>query len=58
LPNLQALRNSTGNVPESLWATLPSLGRGEALIATPALEHAVVTQVRPNRSKRLKQEFG
>jgi hypothetical protein len=58
LPNLQALRNSTGNVPESLWGTLPSLGRGEALIASPALEHAVVTQIRPNRSKRLKQEFG
>jgi DNA helicase HerA-like ATPase len=58
LPNLQALRNSTGNVPESLWNTLPSLGRGEALIASPALEHAVITQIRPNRSKRLKVEFG
>ena len=58
LPNLQALRNSTGSVPESLWNTLPSLGRGEALVASPALEHAVVTQIRPNRSKRLKVEFG
>jgi len=58
LPNLQALRNSTGNVPESLWNTLPSLGRGEALIASPGLEHAVIAQVRPNRSKRLKVEFG
>jgi DNA helicase HerA-like ATPase len=58
LPNLQALRNSTGNVPESLWDALTSLGRGEALIASPALEHAIITQVRPNRSKRLKVEFG
>jgi len=58
LPNLEALRNSTGNVPESFWNTLPSLGRGEALIASPALEHAVVARVRPNRSKRLKVEFG
>jgi hypothetical protein len=58
LPNLEALRNSTGNVPESLWNALPSLARGEALIASPALEHAVVAQIRPNRSKRLKVEFG
>jgi len=58
LPNLEALRNSTGNVPESFWNTLPSLGRGEALIASPAFEHAIITQVRPNRSKRLKVEFG
>jgi hypothetical protein len=57
LPNLQALRNSTGNVPESLWGALPSLGRGEALVASPALEHAIITQIRPNRSKRLKVEF-
>jgi hypothetical protein len=58
LPNLETLRNSTGNVPESLWGTLSSLGRGEALIASPALEHAIITLVRPNRSKRLKVEFG
>jgi len=58
LPNLEALHNSTGNVPESLWEALTSLGRGEALIASPALEHAIVAQIRPNRSKRLKVEFG
>ena len=58
LPNLETLRNSTGNVPESLWGTLSSLGRGEALIASPALEHAIITLVRPNRSKRMKVEFG
>ncbi|MGP8068616.1 MAG: ATP-binding protein [Candidatus Bathyarchaeia archaeon] len=58
LPNLEALRNSTGNVPESLWNSLSSLAKGEALIASPALEHAIITKVRPNRSKRLKVEFG
>jgi len=58
LPNLEVLRDSTGNVPESLWNSLSSLGRGEALIASPALEHAIITRVRPNRSKRLKVEFG
>ena len=58
IPNLDALRNSTGNVPESLWNALSSLGRGEALIASPALEHAVIARVRPNKSKRLKVEFG
>jgi DNA helicase HerA-like ATPase len=57
-PNLQALQKSTGNVPDSLWALLPSLGKGEVLIATPKFEHAIVAQVRPNKSKRLRVEFG
>ncbi len=57
-PNLQALQKSTGNVSDSLWALLPSLGKGEVLIATPKFEHAIVAQVRPNKSKRLRVEFG
>lgn len=57
-PNLQALQKSTGNVPDSLWALLPSLGKGEVLIASPKFEQAVVARVRPNRSKRLRVEFG
>ncbi len=58
LPNLNALQKSTGNVPESLWTIMSSLGKGEVLIATPAYEQAIIAQVRPNRSKRLKVEFG
>lgn len=57
-PNLQALRQSTGNVSDSLWALLPSLGKGEVLIASPKFEQAIVAVIRPNKSKRLRVEFG
>ena len=30
-PNIEVLRQSTGNVPDSLWSVLLSLGRGEAV---------------------------
>ena len=55
-PNVEILRQSTGNVPESLWSVLLSLGRGEALVSSPAYDHAVIAQIRPNRSKRLRVE--
>ncbi len=56
-PNIEVLRNSTGNVPDSLWTLLPSLGNGEALISSPKYHHAVVAQIRPNMSKRLRVEY-
>jgi DNA helicase HerA-like ATPase len=56
-PNIQVLRESTGNVPDSLWALLPSLGNGEVLIASPKFQHAVIAQIRPNMSRRLKIEY-
>jgi DNA helicase HerA-like ATPase len=57
-PNIQTLRNSTGNVPDSLWRVLPSLGNGEVLISSPKFYHAVVAQIRPNMSRRLRVEYG
>jgi DNA helicase HerA-like ATPase len=57
-PNIQTLRNSTGNVPDSLWRLLPSLGNGEVLISSPKFYHAVVAQIRPNMSRRLRVEYG
>ncbi len=57
-PNLQALRQSTGNVPDSLWALMPSLGKGEVLVSSPKFEQAIVARIRPNKSKRLRTEFG
>jgi DNA helicase HerA-like ATPase len=57
-PNLQALRQSTGNVPDSLWALLPSLGKGEVLVSSPKYEQAIVARIRPNKSRRLRTEFG
>jgi len=55
--NIQTLRNSSGNVPDSLWALLPSLGNGEVLISSPMFYHAVVAQIRPNVSRRLRVEY-
>jgi DNA helicase HerA-like ATPase len=52
--NINTLRASTGNVPDSLWELLPSLGNGEVLIASPKFDHSVIAQIRPNKSKRLR----
>jgi DNA helicase HerA-like ATPase len=54
--NIEVLKQSTGNVPESFWDTLPSLGRGEAIVASPRYTMAVITQIRPVASKRLTTE--
>jgi DNA helicase HerA-like ATPase len=55
--NIQVLRNSTGNVSDSLWSLLPSFGNGEVLIASPKLHHSVIAQIRPNMSRRLRVEY-
>jgi hypothetical protein len=54
--NIKAVRESTGNVPESFWQTVPSLGRGEALVASPSYHSAVIAQIRPAATKRLQTE--
>lgn len=54
--NINVLRESTGNVPDSVWSILPSLGKGEVLIASPKYDHSVIAQIRPNRSRRLRVE--
>jgi DNA helicase HerA-like ATPase len=56
-PNIRVLQNSTGNVPDSLWSLLRSLGNGQALISSPKFHHAVIAQIRPNMSKRLRVEY-
>lgn len=56
-PNIDILRKSTGNVPDSLWSLLPSLGKGEALVSSPLYYQAVVARIRPNASKRLRIEY-
>jgi DNA helicase HerA-like ATPase len=54
--NIQVLRESTGNVPDALWDTLPSLGKGESIIASPKFNRALIAQIRPAKSKRLAAE--
>ncbi len=51
--NIDVLRESTGNVSDATWDTMPSLGRGESVISSPKYTMAVMTQVRPAASKRL-----
>ncbi|MEM3151358.1 MAG: ATP-binding protein [Candidatus Bathyarchaeia archaeon] len=54
--NINVLKESTGNVPESLWDVLPSLGKGEAIIASPKYNRAVIARIRPVASKRIAVE--
>jgi DNA helicase HerA-like ATPase len=54
--NLRVLGESTGNVPHSLWKTVPSLGRGEALVVSPSYHTAVIAQIRPAATMRLRTE--
>jgi DNA helicase HerA-like ATPase len=54
--NIDALRESTGNISAATWDSLPSLGKGEAIISSPKYVSGIVTQVRPVVSKRLATE--
>jgi DNA helicase HerA-like ATPase len=57
LANIQALEESTGGVPESLWKILPSLGQGESIIASPEYTRGIIAQIRPVAAKRLEYEY-
>ncbi|MEM2902599.1 MAG: ATP-binding protein [Candidatus Bathyarchaeia archaeon] len=54
--NINVLKESTGNVPEGMWSTVPSLGRGEAVISTPKYSRALLVTVRPSLSERIASE--
>jgi len=57
LANIQALEESTGGVPESLWKLLPSLGQGESIISSPEYTRGIIAQIRPVAAKRLEYEY-
>jgi len=55
--NIEALRESTGNVSDEMWDMVTSLGRGEAIVSTPQYySRALQVIVRPCASKRLATE--
>jgi DNA helicase HerA-like ATPase len=55
--NIEVLRESTGNVPDEMWNTVTSLGRGEAIVSTPQYySRALQILVRPCASKRFATE--
>ncbi len=53
IPNINVLKESTGTVPEGMWNTVPSLGRGESVIATHKYSRALSVLMRPTASKRI-----
>ncbi len=51
--NLAPVKQTTGGVHESLWATIPSLGPGQCLLTGRTFKNPLFVNVRPARSKRL-----
>jgi DNA helicase HerA-like ATPase len=51
--NIDCLKESTGNVPDGMWNTVPSLGVGESLLSSHKYSRALAVQVRPTVSRRI-----
>jgi uncharacterized protein len=51
--NLAPVKQTTGGVHESLWATIPSLGPGQCLLTGRTFKNPLFVNVRPAKSKRL-----
>lgn len=54
--NIEVLRESTGNVPDGLWNTVPSLGTGESILSSHKYSRALSVLMRPTASKRIATE--
>ncbi len=50
--NLESLISTTGDVNADLWARVPLLGQGQAVLSSPQLNRSVVLSIRPAASKR------
>jgi DNA helicase HerA-like ATPase len=50
--NLDSLIATTGDVNADLWARVPLLGQGQAVLSSPQLNRSVVLSMRPAASKR------
>ncbi len=57
MANIKVLKESTGNVTDSLWLAVPSFSKGEALVVSPTYNNAVVARIRPAASKRLTSDL-
>lgn len=53
LSNLEPIRQTTGSVEEVLWADVPALGPGRALLTGAVFPKPLFVDVRPARSRRL-----
>lgn len=54
--NLEVLKQSSGDVTEEMWDSVPSLNPGQAIVNSPQFKNSLVVEVRHCRSKRIKQE--
>lgn len=50
--NLESLISTTGDVNADLWARVPLLGQGQAVLSSPQLSRSVVLSIRPATSCR------
>ncbi len=50
--NLESLIATTGDVNADLWARVPLLGQGQAVLSSPQLNRSVVLSMRPASSRR------
>ncbi len=50
--NLESLISTTGDVNADLWARVPLLGQGQAVLSSPQLNRSVVLSMRPAASRR------
>ncbi len=51
--NLDPVKQTTGNVDESLWSTVPAIGPGRCVFSGAAFRNPLMLDVRPARSRRL-----
>ncbi len=54
--NLEVLKQSSGDVTEEMWDSVPALNPGQAIINSPQFKNSLVVEVRHCRCKRIKQE--
>lgn len=51
--NLKVLRNSSGDISQEMWNSVPSLGIGQAIIDGPQFRNPLVVQMRLCQTKRM-----
>jgi len=50
--NLDALQTAAGDVEESIWTSVPSMGVGRCFILSPQFKHIIPARIRPAATKR------
>ncbi len=51
--NIEPVRQTSGNVDEALWQSVPTMGPGRCLLTSPVFANPMFVDVRPAQSQRL-----